>query len=734
MNHSYKPLPIAEGILAKLRQKAEQLLRDESGSNTFSAKNLDALLHELNVYHVELELQNEELRKTQEDLEHSRRHFFDLFVNAPIPYLALDEQGEVVDASQKAQEVFFNKHSLLRRRFRSHIPAEHFFAFSKAFKAAMVTEQRQQCEMELLDGNGERFWARLVMNALPSLLDGQDLVLCALVDLSEQKAAHQLQENLNDELALRVAAKTAELSKEIDERKQVEMKLRESEQLHKAVADNLPGGMVVLLERDLCVALARGSNLLGLGCKEKDLAGKNIHQLFSTNVAEVLEKAAGQALNNHADTCEVNLGERDFLVRSTPLLSADGNSTRALLLFQDITALKTVQNQLVLAKEAAESANKAKSVFLANMSHEIRTPISGVIGLTDLLLNKGARPEDTGTLHLIKKSAKDLLGIVSDILDLSRIEAGKLKLGEESFTLATLAGEVVALYKPLAEDKGLKLSLEIDPGLPQRLHGDPLRIAQVLRNVVSNAVKFTKTGLVLVRVRLKKMRAGKVLVQFSVQDTGPGIPAHRRPMLFQSFSQLDNSYSKNYGGAGLGLSISRELCGLMGGELWYEEGASQGSIFHFTLPLTPELAPKEDAQTLKREQSAPGKPLKVLLAEDNSVNQLFVSHFLAEAGHEVVHAKNGLEVLEALRKHRVDIVLMDVQMPEMDGIDATRRIRSDTTGKIDSRVPIIALTAYAMENDKEHFLAAGMNASVAKPVDFEELFRVMAEFTEREPA
>jgi len=383
------------------------------------------------------------------------------------------------------------------------------------------------------------------------------------------------------------------------------------------------------------------------------------------------------------------------------------------------------------ARRQAEAASQAKSGFLANMSHEIRTPLSGIIGLTQMTLSQAPRPEVRESLEMILDSSRSLLGIVNDILDFSKIEAGKMEFSPVDFDLREALDRTMKPFQFSSRQKGLKLSVRIASDVPEVLNGDPDRIMQVVRNLVGNALKFTDQGQVAVEFRL--LRPGDpLLVECSVRDTGIGIPEDRLPELFQVFTQLESSRTKRFGGTGLGLAISRRLVEMMGGTIGVESRPNHGSTFSFTVSLRPARGELRDQTRLENVSSSGGfAGLRVLLAEDNQVNRLFLKHFLVEAGCEVRLAGSGGEVLAILAQGPADLVLMDIQMPEMDGTEATRRIRDGEAGEAARGLPVVALTAYSMKGDRERFLSAGLDDYVSKPVDVDELFMVMRRVLER---
>lgn len=391
--------------------------------------------------------------------------------------------------------------------------------------------------------------------------------------------------------------------------------------------------------------------------------------------------------------------------------------------------LTTLAEELTREKEKAESAAKAKAEFLANMSHEIRTPLNGIFGMLQLALEGELDPEQRDYLLTALESGKKLLTVINDILDLSKIDANKLALRDASFSVEALLKSVTDIFELDVRAKGLDLRYEVDENLSKPVIADDCRLRQILFNLIGNAVKFSQRG--AIRIQASRTRlftaSRECAILLSVSDQGPGIPDAMQGNIFESFTQVEGDYSRRHGGSGLGLCIVRRLAALMGGSVCVESELGRGTVFHVAIRarMPGGLAATAKMADVPKQREAEARSLRLLLAEDDSINQRSISLLLAKLGHSVHCANNGKEALSALTREPFDAILMDIQMPVMNGMEAVRAIRSSPgLGEV-RRIPVIAVTAHAMAGDKEKFLAAGMDDYIAKPLDVKELKRAL---------
>ena len=492
-----------------------------------------------------------------------------------------------------------------------------------------------------------------------------------------------------------------------------------------------------------------------LGYTSSEVIGQDLHGLivparyrdgFNAGFLRFQQTGQGAALGKTHDLEAIHKDGQEIPVQISLSAIETNGAWHAVGILRDTTERKFADEALRQATARAseqaakaELANLAKSEFLANMSHEIRTPMNGVIGMTEQLLDSELTGEQRHCAEVIRDSSEALLNLINGILDLSKVEAGKLDLEVLDFDISAVFNHLTRIFAQQARNKGLEFITTIDPDVPRALRGDPGRLRQVLVNLAGNAVKFTATGVVTVRVGLADAALGAIGLRFVVSDTGIGIAADKQALLFEKFSQADVSTTRHYGGSGLGLAISKQLVQLMGGDIGVESTEGHGTSFWFTLPLAQSLSLTQlNPNPLQPTAPAIGKlptwqGLRALLAEDNIINQKVAVGFLQKLGLRVDVVGNGSDACQALTSEVYDVVFMDLQMPVMDGLDATRLLRS-SQATINPGLPVIAMTANAMVGARQQCLEAGMNDYITKPVTTRSLAHVLEKWMPRVPS
>ncbi|WP_175406371.1 PAS domain S-box protein [Bacillus sp. FJAT-27264] len=517
------------------------------------------------------------------------------------------------------------------------------------------------------------------------------------------------------------------VGRDITERKMVERKLQESVERYTSLKK---------YNHDAVISLGLEGDIINGNDKVCELTGYTIPELTDLNVSSIV---GAEHLNDILDHSSGNhWGERNIdrirhkdghmveVLTSIAPIVISGSRVGFYIIVKDITE----QKKLMIAKETAEHTNRAKSDFLAMMSHEIRTPMNGVIGMTDLLLEM-SEPHSVQHeyLEIIRQSGDTLLSIINDILDFSKIEAGKTELHEDRFDLRLCIASVMNVLSHKAEIKGLYIETQVNAEVPTHLLGDGERLKQVLLNLVGNAVKFTYTGGIMLEVRVTEQKEGRIMLEFSVSDTGIGIPEELQGRLFEPFYQLDHFMNRRHEGTGLGLAITKKLVELMGGQITLHRRAEPGTTFVFTAVfLDDENADldevgQDDAQYMTRAEDS---PLRILVAEDNEINQIVLKKMLEKRGHFVELASDGTVVMQRITCESFDLVFMDIQMPRMNGLEATKYIKE--TLPPEKQPIIVAVTANALKGDRELCLATGMDEYISKPVTSETLTGVIRKF------
>lgn len=553
--------------------------------------------------------------------------------------------------------------------------------------------------------------------------------------------------------AFKVAAERIEM------RKSLAQKTEYIETLSKAMENS--SSMIIILNRNEEIEYVNPKFCEVSGYEREEVIGKspeilifNDETLRSYNeYQEAFEKNKewhGEFVNNRKN------GEPYWVQASiSPIKTSEGPITHFVMVFEDVTDKKKVEEELKSAneelerrvfertvqlrdaKEKADAANQAKTLFLAKVSHELRTPMNGILGMTSILLDSPLNEKQKRSLGVVKYSANSLLKIINDILDFSKLETGKLRIENSDFNLKALINRAVEPLRANAQDKGLYLKTRLGADLPENVNSDALRLQQILTNLIGNAVKFTERGGIVLSANLESQNDERIVVKFVVEDTGLGIPKNMHDKLFKSFSQIDGSLTRKYGGTGLGLSITKELVERMNGEISVESEKGEGSKFAFTIgfnaPENKEKTAESDMLDGGEELSAiaakfPDYPLQILVAEDSFINREVIIEALSAKPWRCEIAENGALAVEAFKKSDFDIILMDIQMPEMDGFEATRKIR-EIEADSGKHIKIIGLTAHSVEDSKPECENAGMDAIVGKPIRWSELFGTIVEHT-----
>ncbi|MDZ4314755.1 MAG: PAS domain S-box protein [Azonexus sp.] len=711
--------------LTELRERAEKAIQHSQfviaeAPGCDGAGETQHLVEELRIYQTELEIQNQELSGAQSEISLALEKYRALFENMPLPGVIIDHQGFILDANfQAAKFLGLSQNAALQRRSVIQLfDIDSRGAIYQVLRQHANTGPRMLSMLGVKSAGGEIVPCNVHVTHLHEESSEAPRTLLVLVDQSAEMALRKSEDNL------RKLSQAVEQSPE----------------------------SIVITDKNSVIEYVNAACLKSTGYAAEALIGQNPRifnsGLTSPMVYERLWATLSQGKPWAGQFCNRRKNGEVFYehVRIAPIRDACGEVTHYVAVKEDITEKKRIAEELdsyrehleemvasrtvelAHAKDAAESANKAKSAFLANMSHEIRTPMNGVMMLTHLLRQTPLDPNQQEKLGKIVGSAEHLLSVINNILDISKIEAGKLSLEVSDFSLREISGKALSVIQEKAGEKGIRLQLSLDPALPVIVHGDATRVSQALLNYLGNALKFTEQGEIALHVQLLAAEGDRVKVKFSVTDTGVGIERDVLDRLFNTFEQADNSTTRKYGGSGLGLAITRHLAKMMAGETGVESEPEKGSKFWLTAtfdcaqtlnhsaidlpPAPPRLVAEE---VLKRDF----KGIHVLLCEDNEINQEVIMELLSGLGFVVDVAENGAVGIGLAIQNRYSLILMDMQMPVVDGIEATRELRQMQDYL---SVPIVAMTANAFEADRQACFAAGMDHFISKPVNPDALF------------
>ncbi len=714
-------------LLTQLRQQAEQAISKivaQTPTENFSADNIRHILHELQVHQIELEMQNEELSKTQEQFQALTKKYRALYDLAPVGYLTMTQYGLIAEANLTLAKLLgVNKSDLIGHEFayfiKTDINNQNTF-FLHCRKVNLLNNET--CELQLINQKTKRpFYVRLESIRANEAMDIRTIV----IDITERKLALQALAKLNTELETRVAKRTAELKQSNQTLQEMTKALEASKASFQSVVEKNQSGIMVLDQESH--VLFTNQAIQKIFCPNGLSANKQFGIPINAN-KRIQIRTYGP--NKKLGTAEMDVV--DTLWENQPAY---------LVMLHDITELKETQSALETERNSLEQrvkkrteelshanaelarAARLKDEFLANMSHELRTPLNAIQMMSEILLDKISGPlneEQSKAIRHIEAAGSHLLSLINDILDLSKIEAGKMTLEIQAVRVKEICQASLQFVKQAALKKQIQIST-LDDNNVKVIQADERNLKQILVNLLTNAIKFTPQG---GKVTLEVIGdQNKNIAYFTVSDTGIGIPENEMVHLFQPFVQIDSSLSRQHEGTGLGLSLVYKLTEMHGGSVTVESQIGKGSRFTVSLPwyATDDSPPEE--QSIKTKPVLIRHPSAlILLAEDNETNILGVQIGLQAKGYQVIVARNGIEAIELAKEKQPALIFMDIQMPQMDGIEATRHIRAD---KRLSEIPIIALTALAMPNDQERCLQAGCDGYLSKPVNIKTLVKTI---------
>ena len=694
-----------------LRQRAEERFNSRAPeiSESPSPEETILLLHELKVHQIELEIQNEELRCAQEELEAERERYFDLYDLAPVGYLSIDANRRIIGANLTAATMLgVERNALLHKPLSQFVSPEDQDVYYLGSKRLFDSGEVQSWDMTLVRSDGFIFSANMQ---------------ACQTHTGEYRITFQ-------DCSERVLAE--------DSRSLIAVELSREKVLLRSLIDAI-SDLIFIKDCDGVYLAYNKASAAFTGIPESEQIGRSDFDLFDQKTAQKIAINDREVLDNGTSVrteewMTSHDGSRVLLdMMKFPIFGNDGHVHGLVGIGRDITERKRIEEELIRSREEARVATIAKSQFLATMSHEIRTPMNGVVTILDLLLHSELSPKQREYVELAKKSGINLTCLLSDILDLSKIEADKLEPELSAFELRPVIEEVVSMLLPEAGGKGLKLVASIASDVPWAFTGDRGRLRQIIINLISNAVKFTHKGSVELRIENVSEAGENATLRFLVRDSGIGIAADKLGQIFEAFTQANSSTTRRYGGTGLDLTICKRLVELLGGSIGVESSEGEGATFWFTVVMAKQTGRINAKSRVFQPGAANGGGLsteavavsRILLTEDDPTARKILPLLLESYGYQVDVAKDGAAALLALEHNDYALVLMDCMMPEMSGYQITTIIRDPASAVRRHDIPVIALTGNASPQDRERCLAVGMNEHLPKPLVFDDLLAML---------